>query len=231
MTVLLVLLTLIAFLTADYVIQRARAAQAEEEEFLRADAFQTPPAGLCLAPNHTWTTKDGAGVYAVGIDEFLGRLVGAAERILLPREGEMVGPEHAAIGLAARSGSLDLSAPLAGRVVSVNREALENPAIVRKDPYRQGWLMKVKVEAQRPPAHHALEGMTAVQWMKRELELAKEFLAGVPGAAAFSTMQDGGLPSEGILNQYGDDTWRQFAGKFATLRDPAERNASHTAQR
>lgn len=39
----------------------------------------------------------------------------------------------------------DLYSGVAGTVVEVNQNAINNPAVLNEDPYEKGWLIKVKV--------------------------------------------------------------------------------------
>ena len=40
----------------------------------------------------------------------------------------------------------DLFLPVAGEVIELNEALEENPELVNKDPYGEGWLIKVKPE-------------------------------------------------------------------------------------
>jgi glycine cleavage system H protein len=219
MTVILVLFTLIVFLTADYFVQRARTARARE--FLLQESpvsFDIPP-GVRLARNHTWVTGEDKGIVTVGLDEFLGKIVGAADRILLPQPGDMLRPALASITLSAGRGRLPLSAPVGGRVVAVNGDLTGCPALARTDPYRKGWLMKIEVDRQARPASALVEVSKAGTWLREQLALAKEFFTGLPSQAGLATMQDGGLASEGILKNYGEEVWTEFRERFAPPLD------------
>ena len=221
MTVLLVLFTLIAFLTADYFVQRTRAAREREAAQETVPGMTEIPADAAIANNHTWIKNVGAGAFVIGIDEFLGRMIGAAERILLPREGAAVGPWLPAITVSARTNRLNLGAPLAGRVVSVNYAVLENPALARKDPYGSGWLLRVEADARQPLLPKSLKGGAAASWLKEQLDLAKQFFAGLPHAGAVGVSQDGGSLVEGVLRNYDEMIWKEFERRFATLSEPS----------
>ena len=41
----------------------------------------------------------------------------------------------------------ELYAPLSGEVVAVNDAAVDDPSLVNSDPYGDGWLVKLRVEA------------------------------------------------------------------------------------
>ncbi|MHB8896895.1 MAG: glycine cleavage system protein H, partial [Candidatus Geothermincolia bacterium] len=41
--------------------------------------------------------------------------------------------------------SLELNSPVSGRVISVNRELIDNPGLVKEDPYEGGWVVEVEL--------------------------------------------------------------------------------------
>ena len=217
MTVVLVLFTLTAFLAADFFVQRSRAAREREAALQVVPILAEVPPDIGIANNHTWTKKEGAGAFLIGIDEFLGKMTGVAEQILLPEEGSAVGPWDPAITIGADARQLSLAAPLAGRVVSVNRAVLKNPALARTDPYRAGWLIKVEADSRRDPVVHTRAGSAATLWLKTQLDLAREFFAGMPRHGGLATAQDGGAMVEGALRLHGGEVWKEFAAHFAAL--------------
>ncbi|MCX7831748.1 MAG: glycine cleavage system protein GcvH [Actinobacteria bacterium] len=36
-------------------------------------------------------------------------------------------------------------APVSGRIVEVNKNAIDNPEIINRDPYEEGWLVKIEL--------------------------------------------------------------------------------------
>ena len=45
----------------------------------------------------------------------------------------------------------DLYSPVAGRVLEVNQKLLDSPELVNRDPYGEGWLIKVELGGALPP--------------------------------------------------------------------------------
>ena len=41
--------------------------------------------------------------------------------------------------------SLEINAPVSGKVVSVNQELLDNPGLIKEDPYQRGWVVEVEL--------------------------------------------------------------------------------------
>jgi len=209
MTVLLVLGTLVIFLIADYVVQRFR--EAKEA----ADARQpfTIPAGVSLAANHTWV-KQVRGMTIIGLDDFIGRMVGSVESLMLPGIGAGVTPATAAIALCDGDRSLEIAPPVAGVIVGVNTKVLKNPSLARHDPYGAGWLLKIKTDKRSLSRLRLLDGAAAGQWLKRQTELAREFFAGALPGPQLVTLQDGGIPVDGVMKLCDAHTWKEFERQF-----------------
>jgi len=225
MTVLLVLFTLIVFLVTDYFVQKSRSSGARAKGEARSHRqFLLPslhfPDDASLALNHTWARHDRDGTTTLGLDEFLGRLVGTVESIALPEIGTRVTP--ATVGIALRQGnkSLELSTPLAGRVVTVNPDILKNPSIVRSDPYGKGWLMTVKPEAEDNTLFKKFMVEKPGEWLAQQTERAKEFFRAYLAQGQPALMQDGGIPTQGLLQECDAEVWAAFKESFVALDDP-----------
>jgi|UniRef100_A0A7V6CN40 glycine cleavage system H protein len=40
----------------------------------------------------------------------------------------------------------DLYLPISGEIIEINKEIIDNPALVNQDPYGRGWLIKIKIK-------------------------------------------------------------------------------------
>jgi glycine cleavage system H protein len=221
MTVLLVLCTLVIFLIADYAVQKARLARAAAD-VKSWDAERIPfalPAGVALAPNHLWLKVE-QGVATIGLDGFLGRMLGTVEAVMMPEVGATVTPVTLNIALCDRDRSVQLASPVVGQILELNPGVLKDPALARRDPYGAGWLMKVRTDRRARVAAHIVEGNAAAAWLREQTAQVKEFLAGVMPAPALATLQDGGVPAEGVLQQCDARVWKKFEQRFAVLERP-----------
>jgi len=216
MTVLLMLCMIVTFLAADKIVRTVRAAKALRAARADAGAVMNPPDGISLALNHMWMRME-KGVAVIGIDEFLSGMIGAVESVLLPGVGAAVAPADAAISLARGTRRIRIASPVEGRVLEVNAGVLRNPALARRDPYGNGWLLKVSPSG-RVPASGSLAGAAAGEWLRSQTELAKKFLtsAGRSGAPIV-TLPDGGVPSEGALMHCDAAAWEEFERLFTTI--------------
>lgn len=222
MTVLLVLFTLILFLTFDHFVQRHRAHHAvgahEQAERVPMFPFINFPHGVSLASNHAWLRNNPDGTTTIGVDEFLSRLIGVVEKISLPGTGVKVGPAAAGIGMQSHGRALHITAPLAGHVVAANSNVLKNPSLLVQDPYGRGWLMKVNSHVETAPAVEDFLVSCPIEWLNQQVALLRDFLAMSSPQVQAVVLQEGGLPVEGVLQQFNADVWKKFGQSFATLQ-------------
>lgn len=218
MTVLLVLATLAAFLAADFLLQRARKARA-----VRA-AEPVPvgvPARVQLLANHTWVRPEADGTVVLGIDDFLARVLGAVEQIILPEPGSVVGPARPQFALAAAGRTLPLSSPLIGRTVAVNEELFRSPGLAAADPYNRGWFIRFAPASPADISAHAVEKPGA--WLRDQWARFRDFAAERRPDGAGTLLQDGGQPVDGVLQHFDAAVWAEFAAAFTALPPPAVR--------
>ncbi|TMC13372.1 MAG: glycine cleavage system protein GcvH, partial [Chloroflexi bacterium] len=96
---------------------------------------------------HEWIVIDG-GRATIGITDFAQAQLGDVVFLELPKTGAKVAPGEAFGVIESVKAASDLYAPVAGSVVEVNERLVQNPELVNKDPYGEGWLLKVEVEGE-----------------------------------------------------------------------------------
>lgn len=219
MTVLLVLCMIVLFLTADYFVQRSRRARVAEQLQPMFAGTTEIPSNIRLAGNHTWIKHDKHGNILIGLDELLGKIVGPIEEIILPAINATVTPATRNIALRHGGKRLEVAVPVSGQVIEVNRHALSQPGVARRDPYGDGWLLKIRPKDGVVNSHATFGGERARQWLEEQRESVKEFFMLHMPQPAFATSQDGGTPVEGLLHQFDAEVWREFQESYATLSD------------
>ncbi len=96
---------------------------------------------------HEWIDAEATPV-VVGITEHAQNLLGDLVFIELPEEGQIVKAGDEVGVVESVKAASDVYAPISGRVVAVNHQVKEDPAIVNRDAEGEGWL--VKIEAENP---------------------------------------------------------------------------------
>lgn len=222
MTVLLVLFTLILFLTIDYFVQKARGARAVESlqpVFSRAPRI---PQDVGLAQNHTWAKWDQRGDLVIGLDDLVAKLVTPIEEIILPPVDTMVSTGKPGIAVQQGGRRLEFAAPVDGRVIEVNQGAALRPEITGHDPYGSGWLVKIRPTNGGIDRYLTFDGEKARAWLREQNQLVKEFFIPRMPSTHFATLQDGGLAADGLLQLFNADVWWEFQLSFVTLHDHPE---------
>lgn len=101
--------------------------------------------GLKYTKEHEWVKLDG-DTATVGISDYAQGELGDVVFVELPKVGAPVAQMRPFGTIEAVKAVSELFSPVTGEVVAVN-SALENDAtVINKDPYGEGWLIKIKVK-------------------------------------------------------------------------------------
>lgn len=221
MTVLLILLSLITLLAADFVVQKKRQKNLGVLT-IRSVQKSVPDQwhisdDVVFAPNHVWMRREQDSSITLGLDNFLLGLTGSADAIVLPKVGEIVGKESPAIELRYKNKSLRIHSPIEGQVLEANVNVANQPALVAANPYSSGWLYKIVPFDSAVPLGGFLRGADALEWLKRQQTSFKQFLSSQLPQLEFVTMQDGGVPVDGVLKEFNQGVWDEFQHQFVSL--------------
>lgn len=100
------------------------------------------PENLLYSKSHEWVRVEGDAV-VIGITDYAQDQLGEVVYVELPAAGDAVDADSEMGTLESVKAVSELIAPVSGEVVEVN-EALEGePDLVNKDPYGNGWLVKL----------------------------------------------------------------------------------------
>jgi len=95
---------------------------------------------------HEWALLAG-DVVTVGITQFAQEQLGDVVFVELPAVGAAVAPGKAAGNIESVKAVSEVFSPVAGTVVEVNTALEGHPELINKEPFGEGWLMRVKVVA------------------------------------------------------------------------------------
>lgn len=127
----------------------------------------TLPDDLYYHKEHMWVKLEGDSC-VVGVNDFAQKLAGEISYIELPVEGEVKQDEE--VGTIETGKWVGkLFAPLSGEITGVNESLEDDPTLVNKDPYEEGWIYKMTVKDQGDLGN-LLKGDKAVEWLKKEIK-------------------------------------------------------------
>lgn len=106
------------------------------------------PADLSYTKDHEYVKKTAdASVVIVGITDYAQGELGDIVFLDLPKPGRKVAAHEVFGTIEAVKAVSELYSPLAGEIVEVNPKLDGEPALVNTDPYGNGWMIKLKVNA------------------------------------------------------------------------------------
>jgi glycine cleavage system H lipoate-binding protein len=190
-----------------------------------ATQWFTLPEGLFYHPGHAWLRVEGPDTVAVGVDEFVGKLVGAPSAFRLPRVGAAVVQGEPAWSLVVDGRSIDMLSPVEGTVVAVNDAIAESPSLAHQQPYADGWLLKVRSAKVASSLKQLLTGRLARRW----IEDVAERLHGDLTPALGRVSEDGGVLVDGLARVLQPDTWDDVARRFLLTEQRADSAAGAPA--
>ena len=102
------------------------------------------PATLKYTKDHEWVSIDG-NVATVGVTDFAQSELGDIVFVEIETEGETMGKEEVFGTIEAVKTVSDLFMPVSGKIVEFNSGLDSNPEAVNKDPYGDGWMIKIEM--------------------------------------------------------------------------------------
>lgn len=100
---------------------------------------------LKYTKNHEWIRLEGEEAY-IGITDYAQNELGDVVFVEVETEGETLDKEETFGTIEAVKTVSDLLMPLGGEILEFNSELEDKPEIVNKDPYGEGWIIKVKLQ-------------------------------------------------------------------------------------
>ena len=94
---------------------------------------------------HEWINADTSPV-TIGITEHAQTLLGDLVFIELPEEGQQVKAGDELGVVESVKAASDFYAPISGKIIAVNHQVKEDPALVNRDAEGDGWLLKIELE-------------------------------------------------------------------------------------
>lgn len=102
------------------------------------------PEDLRYTSEHEWVRTSG-DVVRVGITHYAQDSLGDIVFVELPEPGTEVSVGQAVGEVESTKSVSDLYAPLAGTVTARNESLADEPDLVNREPYGEGWMLEIRV--------------------------------------------------------------------------------------
>jgi glycine cleavage system H protein len=223
MTVILVLVTFVAFIVLDYAMNHRNALRTVPVEVPQAleagcDAdyvggFLTPNT-VSYHPGHSWLVRERKNVVRVGADEFAAALLGRVEQIELPKPGTWIRQGQKVLSFVRDGKKTEMVSPTEGEITEINQDVLQNPSLLRSDPYGKGWLVSMHVPDEESTTRNLVPKSLVHGWMSEAVERLYSLQPALAGAVA----ADGGRPADDLLAAIDNADWTAVTSEFFLTR-------------
>ena len=104
------------------------------------------PEDLQYAATHEWLRLDGDGG-TVGITDHAQAELTDVVYVELPKVGAQANAGEQICVVESVKAASDIYSPISGTVTAVNDALSANPALLNTDPFGDGWIFKIRIEA------------------------------------------------------------------------------------
>jgi glycine cleavage system H protein len=105
------------------------------------------PEEMRFSKEHEWVAvESGSSEATIGISDYAAGELGDIVYIELPPEGTEVSMLKPMGTIEAVKTVADLYAPISGMVKAVNGNLEDNPEVVNKSPFEDGWFVKIEIK-------------------------------------------------------------------------------------
>lgn len=102
------------------------------------------PTNLKYSNDHEWVRVEGNEAY-IGITDFAQSQLGDIVFVDVPTVGETLAQNEVFGSIEAVKTVSDAFLPVGGEVLELNAALENDPALVNKDPYGEGWIIKIRM--------------------------------------------------------------------------------------
>jgi glycine cleavage system H lipoate-binding protein len=168
------------------------------------------PEGYSFHPGHTWMLHEGGENVRVGVDGFAANLLGKVDTVDVTGANRWVRQGQKIISLISGGHEFELVSPVEGVVTVVNRDVVQDPSLLTRDPYANGWIAIVKSPDLSLNKKNLVQGAMVAPWLQNSVTR----LNGMVTQLAPTMAADGGVPLPGLLARVAPELREKLAKEF-----------------
>ena len=101
--------------------------------------------GLHYTKSDEWVKIEG-DIATLGITDYAQKKLRYVVSVELPEPGTKINEGDSVATLESVKSVEDIYSPISGEVAEVNEALIDTPDLINKDPYGDGWVVKIRVE-------------------------------------------------------------------------------------
>ncbi|ODS36929.1 MAG: glycine cleavage system protein H [Candidatus Altiarchaeales archaeon WOR_SM1_86-2] len=126
------------------------------------------PDELYYHKGHMWARVEGNKA-RVGVNDFTQKLAGEVSYADAPFEGDEVKQDDEVGTIETGKWVGKLYAPVSGKVSAVNEALEDDPTLINRDPYGEGWIFEVDM-SDPGELNNLMQGDKAAEWLRGEIK-------------------------------------------------------------
>ncbi len=123
------------------------------------------PDGLHYSKDHEWA-KSGGNRVTIGITDYAQDSLNDVVYVELPELEKMVKQFETVGAVESVKAASDIFTPVAGRIVEVNKRLEEEPELVNKEPYGDGWIAVIEAAALQEDLARLMDAAKYAEFLK-----------------------------------------------------------------
>lgn len=178
-------------------------------EVLNVQGFRIPQ-GYYLHKGHAWVKIEEGSTVRVGLDDFALRLLGPLENIEAPLVGKQMKQNISQIVLKRGEKSAGVLSPVSGVVTDVNTKLREEGYLANRNPYTDGWVVRLHSEGLRNELKDLYIGSESKEFIGKEISLLYDVIEESGGLLN----TDGGYIGEDVYGNMPQIGWERLTRLF-----------------
>ncbi|MDP3283274.1 MAG: glycine cleavage system protein H, partial [Desulfobacterales bacterium] len=178
-------------------------------DLLNVDGFKIPQ-GYYIHKGHAWIKIEEGSSVRLGLDDFALRLLGPLDHVEAPLTGKRMKQNDSQIVIGRGGKKANILSPVSGVVTDVNPRLREEGSLANKNPYTDGWFLRLHSENLRHELKDLYIGSETKVFMEKEVGLLYNVIEESGGLLN----TDGGFLGEDIYGKMPKIGWERLTGLF-----------------
>jgi glycine cleavage system H protein len=133
------------------------------------------PDELFYHKDHTWVRREMDGTITIGMTESYVKMAGDTTYADLPDVGDSIEQGETAGKIQSSKWVGKLTAPVSGEIIEINEALEDDYMLINKDPYGDGWIMKIAPSHLEEDLETLMQGEVALtRFLEEEIEQSGE---------------------------------------------------------
>lgn len=128
------------------------------------------PDELYYHEEDTWVKVEPDGNVRIGMTDFYQKMAGDTTYVDLPFEGDVIKQGETCGKVQSAKWVGKFVAPISGEIIEVNSKLEDDCTLINKDPYGEGWIIKVKPSNLDEELKSLYYGDKVEPWLTKKIE-------------------------------------------------------------